>query len=259
MQHELMVFRYEGVNCVHNIGAITHNDVPMFDLEAVLRVLEIEADTFGNTRNKKGQVSGSYSARQAVNGLVTDGEYCDHEIVDGAVRRVKRFVSEEVVYRLIFRSNAPAALKFQHWVCRDVLPSIRKTGGYQIAQPEDDDPFVQQALQIVEVTRRVVRLEKKQERLSLEQQQNASQLQNALQQLDELSGGEFYKTVRLRMAQHGVRYDQETAKVVGGRCREIHLSRGIEIPPKIQEGTYLVNQWDIGVLDEVMSDMGLIH
>lgn len=36
--------------------------------------------------------------------------------------------------RAIMRSNKPNALKFQNWVCDDVLPSILETGGYSLAQ-----------------------------------------------------------------------------------------------------------------------------
>lgn len=37
---------------------------------------------------------------------------------------------ESDVYRLVMRSNLPGAERFQDWVCDEVLPSIRKTGGY---------------------------------------------------------------------------------------------------------------------------------
>lgn len=37
---------------------------------------------------------------------------------------------ESDLYRLIMRSNMPYAEKFQTWVVEQVLPSIRKTGGY---------------------------------------------------------------------------------------------------------------------------------
>jgi len=43
-------------------------------------------------------------------------------------------VSEPGLYKLIMRSNKPIAQKFQEWVCEDVLPSIRKTGQYNIEQ-----------------------------------------------------------------------------------------------------------------------------
>jgi prophage antirepressor-like protein len=39
-------------------------------------------------------------------------------------------IPERDVYRLIMRSKLPAAERFEEWVVSDVLPSIRKTGGY---------------------------------------------------------------------------------------------------------------------------------
>lgn len=44
-------------------------------------------------------------------------------------------VTEPGLYRLIFRSDKPAAKPFQDWVFREVLPSIRLTGGYAINDP----------------------------------------------------------------------------------------------------------------------------
>ncbi len=40
------------------------------------------------------------------------------------------FISEPALYRLIFRSNKPAATNFANWVCEEVLPTIRKQGFY---------------------------------------------------------------------------------------------------------------------------------
>lgn len=43
-------------------------------------------------------------------------------------------LSESGLYKLIMRSDKPEAAKFQGWVTRDVLPSIRKTGGYLLIE-----------------------------------------------------------------------------------------------------------------------------
>ena len=40
--------------------------------------------------------------------------------------------NEPGLYRLILRSYKPEAERFQDWICREVLPSIRKTGKYQL-------------------------------------------------------------------------------------------------------------------------------
>lgn len=39
-------------------------------------------------------------------------------------------VSEAGVYRLVMRSNLPAAERFQDWLAEDVIPSIRRSGAY---------------------------------------------------------------------------------------------------------------------------------
>jgi len=44
--------------------------------------------------------------------------------------RKVRLITEAGLYRLIMRSDKPEARKFQDWVTREVLPAIRKTGGY---------------------------------------------------------------------------------------------------------------------------------
>lgn len=48
---------------------------------------------------------------------------------NGGVQSMK-FISEFDMYRLILKSKAPKAEKFQDWVCEEVLPSIRKHGIY---------------------------------------------------------------------------------------------------------------------------------
>ena len=39
-------------------------------------------------------------------------------------------IPESDVYRLVMRSNLPAAVEFQDWICEEVIPSIRRTGQY---------------------------------------------------------------------------------------------------------------------------------
>ena len=40
------------------------------------------------------------------------------------------YIPEGDVYRLIVHSKLPAAEKFEHWLFDEVVPTIRKTGGY---------------------------------------------------------------------------------------------------------------------------------
>jgi prophage antirepressor-like protein len=47
------------------------------------------------------------------------------------------FISEPGLYRLIFRSTKPEAVKFANWVCEEVLPAIRKQGFYGTIPSKD--------------------------------------------------------------------------------------------------------------------------
>ena len=42
----------------------------------------------------------------------------------------ENFLTESGVYKLVFKSHKPNAEKFTDWIADEVLPSIRKTGGY---------------------------------------------------------------------------------------------------------------------------------
>ena len=48
-------------------------------------------------------------------------------------------VNEPGLYRLIFKSRKPEAEGFKRWVAQEVLPKIRKTGGYIPVKPGDTD------------------------------------------------------------------------------------------------------------------------
>jgi BRO family, N-terminal domain len=49
-------------------------------------------------------------------------------------------VSESGMYSLIFRSRKPEARRFRKWVTSEVLPSLRKTGQYQLHDHEPPPP-----------------------------------------------------------------------------------------------------------------------
>lgn len=49
-----------------------------------------------------------------------------------------KVIPESDVYRLVFRSKLPESEKFEDWVTETVLPSIRKTGSYQVAMTQED-------------------------------------------------------------------------------------------------------------------------
>ncbi len=48
-------------------------------------------------------------------------------------------VSESGFYKLVLRSRKPVAKEFQRWVTHEVLPQIRRTGGYIPVSDTDDE------------------------------------------------------------------------------------------------------------------------
>lgn len=83
-------------------------------------------------------------------------------------------VSEPGLYKLIMRSRKPEAKEFQRWVTHEVLPQIRKTGGYiPTSESDSDEDIMARAVlvarktierknqQIAEQQTRIVELEPK--------------------------------------------------------------------------------------------------
>ena len=58
------------------------------------------------------------------------------------------FINEPGLYRLIFRSNKPRAVEFSNWVCKDVLPSIRKNGFFGTINAKDRLAYSKQILSV---------------------------------------------------------------------------------------------------------------
>ena len=64
-------------------------------------------------------------------------DHCDEEgctkrsVIDSLGRTQEmKFINEGNLYRLIVRSKLPSAKKFERWLFDEVLPEIRRTGGY---------------------------------------------------------------------------------------------------------------------------------
>ena len=63
------------------------------------------------------------------------------------------YINESGLYALILSSKLESAKRFKHWVTSEVLPSIRKQGGYIVARPhESDEVILARALQIMQAT-----------------------------------------------------------------------------------------------------------
>ncbi|KIP90185.1 hypothetical protein RU09_11945 [Microbacterium sp. MEJ108Y] len=64
-----------------------------------------------------------------------DGVIRNHPIEDRSGRsQLTNIVSEAGMYEVVIRSDKPGAVDFRRWITSEVLPSIRRTGGYAVAE-----------------------------------------------------------------------------------------------------------------------------
>lgn len=99
-----------------------------------------------------------------------DGDELTSEILkSGNQGREMKLVSESGLYALVIRSNKPNAKKFRKWITSEVLPSIRKSGGY-IAAKADETPemIMARAIKLADETinRQKLQLEEKDKKIA---------------------------------------------------------------------------------------------
>ena len=93
-------------------------------------------------------------ARKAVQDHVDRDDVLKRNLIDSLGRQqLTTFINESGLYSLILSSKLDSARRFKHWVTSEVLPAIRKQGGYMVAkQGESDEVIMARALQILHAT-----------------------------------------------------------------------------------------------------------
>ena len=115
---QLQIFKYEDSEQFNDFTAIEIEGEAWFVASEVCKVLGIK-----NTSD-------------AVSSL-DDDEKSTIALTDGTSGNPnKTIVSESGLYALVFKSKKPSAKKFRKWITKEVIPSIRKTGGYGINRLE---------------------------------------------------------------------------------------------------------------------------
>ena len=92
-------------------------------------------------------------ARKAVQRHVDEEDGTKHTILTNGGKQRAIFINESGLYALILSSKLDSAKRFKHWVTSEVLPSIRKQGGYMVVRPdESNEVILARALQIMHAT-----------------------------------------------------------------------------------------------------------
>lgn len=76
------------------------------------------------------EILGYSNTRDALAKHVDSEDKADVAIHDGRQNRYMSVINESGLYSLVLSSKLPTAKKFKRWVTSEVLPSIRKNGGY---------------------------------------------------------------------------------------------------------------------------------
>ena len=118
MQYAMAVFEYEDRI---DFRIVDINGEPWFVLADVCGALDIRNPSQAATR-----LDGDEKMTLTLN----EG----HSGVRGGRRRMS-IINESGLYSLILRSDKPEAKRFKKWVTSEVMPSIRKTGGYRSKVP----------------------------------------------------------------------------------------------------------------------------
>ena len=79
---------------------------------------------------------GLTNPRKVKTSLNQKGVTISDALTNGGIQQLN-FITEPNLYKCIFQSRKKEAEQFQDWVCGEVLPSIRKSGGYMVARVDE--------------------------------------------------------------------------------------------------------------------------
>lgn len=106
------------------------------------------------------------NASQVKTRLSRDGVIAN-DVIDslGRTQHVS-FINEPNFYRCVFQSRKPEAEAFQYWIYEEVLPAIRKQGGYMTVKDETPEETIARALLMAQHT-----IELRDKRIALQAEQ----------------------------------------------------------------------------------------
>lgn len=124
------------------------NDLKIFENEEFgsIRVTEINGEPWFVGKDVA-ETLGYSDLNKAIAMHVEEEDKVNDKTSSSLGQRGGWLINESGVYSLIFSSKLPSAKRFKHWVTSEVLPSIRKNGGYIAGQESlSDEELLSKAL-----------------------------------------------------------------------------------------------------------------
>ena len=112
VENHLQLFNFEN----QQVRTLTINEEPYFVGKDIATIL------------------GYKNTKDALLKHVDEEDKLGTQIATSGQRREMTIINESGLYSLILSSKLPNAKKFKRWVTSEVLPTIRKTGSYQLPQ-----------------------------------------------------------------------------------------------------------------------------
>ena len=84
--------------------------------------------------------------------LLDDDEKGVHSVDTPGGKQQMTTVTEPGFYKLVMRSRKPEAKAFQRWVTHEVLPALRRDGGYMVARDETPEQTMARAVLLAQAT-----------------------------------------------------------------------------------------------------------
>lgn len=119
MTNQMVTFTYENTTPIRMMS--DEQDEPLFCLADVCKVLEIS-----DPSNTSRQIKEEFGTPVLNTGVI--------QRETGPVEAI--FLTEPQLYFVMMRSRSDKARPFRQWVVNEVLPSIRKTGKYEIKKED---------------------------------------------------------------------------------------------------------------------------
>lgn len=84
--------------------------------------------------------------------LLDEDEKGVHSVDTPGGKQQMTTVTEPGFYKLVMRSRKPEAKAFQRWVTHEVLPALRRDGGYMVARDETPEQTMARAVLLAQAT-----------------------------------------------------------------------------------------------------------
>lgn len=244
--NSIEIFKNESFGEIRVTGT---NDQPLFCLADLCKVLELTNPSEVKNRLDKEDVQ-----------LIDLHALNSSEGITG--NSMANFVTESGFYDVILQSSSPRVKPFRKWVTSEVLPAIRKNGGYMSTSNNDTpEEIMARAVMIAQET--IKRREQRIEMLEREKTLLTETIKEAAPKVEyfdkAMSSKSSYtttqvaqefglsaKTLNARLAKMGVQYRQGGAWILYAKYQGNGYTHTVSVPYMMangEQGTQIQTRW----------------